>query len=122
MRAGISSEKSSSRRSGIDLRRALFPLPLVGRGWGGGREDSTLNHLKHALDIGQHIGVPKSQYAIALRLEKFGPSCIAFRLLRVLSTVDFNDDLQIMAGEIDDVAAKPHLPSKMRGRQHDAMA
>src|SRR5579863_7164302 len=122
MRAGISSEKSSSKRSGMELAHALFPLPLVGRGRGGGREDSALNQLKHALDIGQHIDVPKSQYAIALRLEKFGSSRVAFHLLRVLSAVDFDDDVQIMAGEIDDVAAKTHLPPKVRGWQRDAMA
>ena len=97
------------------------PLPLVGRGGGGGREASTLNHFEHTVDVAKDFIVPETQDAIALGLKKFRSHCILLALYRVLPAVNFNHDLQAMTREIDDIAAEMNLTAKMRGGQRKPM-
>jgi len=94
--------------------RAFFPLALVGRGWGGGGEDSTLSHFQNAVDVRQYVVIPKSEDSITLGFQKLGPPHVTFDLSGVLTAVDLNDNLQAMTGEIDNVVTESHLPAKMR--------
>src|SRR5260370_40645220 len=90
MRAGISSENSSSRRSGMAL--CLFPSPLWGGVRGGGRRYGALNLLKHAIDIRQHVVIPKAQNAIAVRFENLAALLVGRCPHRMLATVGLADD------------------------------
>jgi hypothetical protein len=37
----------------------------------------------------------------------------------MLTAVNLNDHLQTVTGEVDNVVAKPNLPSKVRGRSRE---
>src|SRR5207344_831378 len=109
MRAGISSEKSSSRRSGIGSFRfpgtaPALPSPLWGGVGGGGGCEHVRNRLEHTVDIRQHFVVPEAHDTIALSFEKLRSLSIRYGLLRVLSAIDLNHKLRMVAREIDDVA------------------
>ena len=78
---------------GHDLWRALFPLPLVGRGRGGGREDETLNHLKHTVDVLHHVVIPETQYAITFSFKEPRSLCVELSSFRVLTAIELNHEL-----------------------------
>src|SRR5690349_12430697 len=140
MRAGISSEKSSSRRSGIGFS---FTLPCRGRvgarsapGWGGRRprrptaparmlqrlveeqrgRNGRMDGFENAIDVLRDVIVPEAKHAIAFRLKPARSLLIAFRdrPLGVLRAIDLDDQPCRHAGEVGDVAADRYLPTKMR--------
>ena len=96
-----------------DLGRAHFPLPLVGRGRGGGREDEILNHFQYAIDVAHHLIVPESQDTIAFQFQKTRALRVPPTFVSVLPAVDFDNDLQAMTRKIDNVATQMNLPAKM---------
>jgi hypothetical protein len=75
------------------------------------------NHLKHALDIGQHIIVPETQHAVTHGLQILGPMLVVIRLLRMLTTIQLNNQHGLRTDEIDDVTAYFVLPSELPSRQ-----
>src|SRR6186997_2296403 len=93
IRAGISSENSSSRRSGI-----LLTLPWRGRvacrrqaGWGD--RDDVVDGLKHSVGPAHHIVIPKSYHSIAFRLQPARPFVVAAKplIISVLRSIDLDD-------------------------------
>ena len=57
-----------------------------------------------------HLMVPEPHDAVPLRRDRAGP--LGIRLGGVLPAVDFHDQLQRMAGEVDDIVADRHLAAK----------
>lgn len=71
-----------------------------------GRASQSLqNHLKHALNMYQRIIVPETQHAIAHSLQISCASLVVHHLIRVLTTVQLDDQHSFRADEIDDVVA-----------------
>jgi hypothetical protein len=87
---------------------------LGGGVWGGGRRYGALNLLKHAIDILQHVVIPKAQDAIAIRFKNFRPFHIGVCPHCVLSAVDLDDEASPMRSKISDVAPNPNLAPKVR--------
>src|SRR5262245_4845572 len=100
MRAGISSEKNSSRRSGMALST---PLPLAGRGWGWGSSYRALDFRKHVVNIRKYIVIPITQHAIAARFEKFCSRKICRGVLDVLTAVNFDNQFCAVARKVGDI-------------------
>src|ERR1700760_1058513 len=101
MRAGISSENSSRRRSGIltalSTRRTTLPfrgrVACPGQAGGGGHKHGG-NGFEHCLSLRHDIVVPKSQNAIAFRVQPTRSSFIAPDICidTVLRAVDLDDE------------------------------
>ncbi len=75
------------------------------------------NHRKHRLGIQQHIVVPKTQHVITAPGEFTITTRIIFLLRQMLTAIHLNDYLCLDTGEIGDVIADRHLPSKSKSRQ-----
>src|SRR5882757_3590790 len=103
-------------------RGSLFsPPPLRsmagrGRGWGAAFAHSGSYYLHHALDIAQHVIVPKPQHAIAARLKIGSSSCIRGDAARfvVLSAIEFDHQARGMTSEVRKVSTEGCLSPKMR--------
>jgi hypothetical protein len=70
------------------------PLPLAGRGWGGGIQvESPPNDVHHSLAISKHVVVPEPQdleaIAVQVSIALFIGSATLFHV--VLSPIDFDD-------------------------------
>jgi hypothetical protein len=79
-------------------------------------EGSTLQSvedgLRHAVDLGEHIGVPEAQDPITHGLEQSSPGGIQGLVVRlvVLPAIDFDDESGGQAGKVGDIAAHWDLP------------
>lgn len=71
--------------------------------------------LQHGLEITSYLGIPKTQYTIALLLQPPLPRAIVPRRLAiaVVSAVDLDDETFCWAEKIDDIGTKRRLPPKM---------
>jgi hypothetical protein len=69
------------------------------------------DRFHHAVDFLQHIIVPETQDAIALRLKIRGSLCIFGNILRliVLRAVNLNDDTPVTTGEVSEVRTNSRL-------------
>src|SRR5262245_15773565 len=122
MRAGISSEKNSSSRSGIDdSARRLPSLRERSERWGGvgggGHVLQSVNDDMHdAFNISEHVVVPESQHAVSIVTQISLPLAIAKRVLglAMLSAVKFDDHPRRVACEIRKIRSDGCLASKMR--------
>jgi len=74
------------------------------------------NRFKHTVDIAQHIIVPEAKNQIAHRFQNFRPRCISITFT-VLSAIDLDNKMSILAAEIDDELGKRHLPPKFQASQ-----
>jgi hypothetical protein len=74
------------------------------------------NGLDHAIGIVENIVVPKPEHFPVLTFE---PSCsVCVRcVVAVLTTIDFDRQLVLGAGEVDDETAQRMLPPKFVSRQ-----
>jgi hypothetical protein len=74
------------------------------------------DRFHHAVDVLQHIIVPETQDAIALRLEIGGSSCILGDVLRliVLRSIDLDDEAPFMTGEVSEEGTNCPLPAEVR--------
>jgi hypothetical protein len=72
--------------------------------------------MKNTVHIAEHFAVPEADYAIPLRFEKRGPSCIAIAL-GVLSSINLYDQLALATEEIADEGADRHLAREFEAIQ-----
>src|SRR5581483_2749595 len=110
MRAGISSENSSSRRSGI----LLLPSPRLRRGGVGGsiHVHGGVNRQENTRRILQNIVVPEPQHTIALR-RKMSCTHRVQRAAVMLAAIDLNNNSQLMTGKIGEVRSDRSLTAKV---------
>jgi len=81
-----------------------------------------LNLLKHPIDIGQNVVVPKSQNAVPVRLKHLGASCILVNSCRMLTAVDLDHELRRVTCKVSQITSNSHLATKMRALHLEAMA
>ncbi len=67
----------------------------------------------HTVDVLKHVVIPESNYLKALRLQPSSSGFIVFGLLRVLSSVKFNNKFGFESDEIHDVISDGGLPAKL---------
>jgi hypothetical protein len=74
-----------------------------------------LDGAHHAFDVAQHVIVPESQHAVAVRIEKIRPYCVSNHLLiaSMLSAIELNDETQIMICEICKVGSDRRLAAEV---------
>ena len=100
------------------VRRGLFrgqrsSPPARGRGLRGGlRAQRFLNGLENSLNIPEHVVVPEADYSVALSFEKCCPLCI-LSAFGVLSAIQFNNQLPLVAHEVAYEWADGHLARKL---------
>jgi hypothetical protein len=68
--------------------------------------------FKNARHVVQHFIVPKSQYAVVVVDKPFVTNRIA-RVIRVLPSVDLNNEATITANKIDDIGTDRILPDEL---------
>jgi hypothetical protein len=68
---------------------------------------------QNALDISQHVVVPKSENGIALFLQPLRSRGIARNSLCMLPAVDLDNEARLFTQEIDDKSAHRDLPAKL---------
>src|ERR1700736_989729 len=112
IRAGISSEKSSNRRSGI----FLLPSPRLRRGGGGGGGaigiDRCIDCHENARRVLQNVVIPESQNTIAVRFE-VSRACLIGRTERMLPAVEFNHESELMTCEVRKAGTDRRLAPKV---------
>src|SRR5215813_12059203 len=72
-------------------------------------DESVLKACKNAIGIGQDLVIPEAEGAVALGFEPLGARLVSFRIERVLTAVDFDDQLRGGAKEIDNVGTDRRL-------------
>jgi hypothetical protein len=77
--------------------------------------ESTRNDRHDALYVREDIIVPEPEHAIAVRLQKFGSSCVYEQLsdLGVAIAVNLDDEPVCVTAKIHKIAADRGLPAKM---------
>ena len=101
------------------MRFSSSPLPPTFR-WrgvgGGGRFNGSNNDLKNAVNIRQHIVIPKSQHAIAIVFQIRRSNFIrcAFGML---ATIDFKNKTSRMTREVRKECPNRSLPTEMSIRK-----
>lgn len=63
----------------------------------------TLNQFQNSIDVCENLIVPETQYTVAFPLNESRPHRVTPPLFRVLPAINFNNELETMTGEIDDV-------------------
>jgi hypothetical protein len=71
--------------------------------------------LKHTVDVIDDVVVPKSQDRVTLGIEPRGSLQISLDHRRVLSTVQFDHQLTLEAGKIDNVSTDDGLSAEFAG-------
>jgi hypothetical protein len=73
------------------------------------------DRFHHAVDILQHIIVPETKDAIALRPKINGSFRIADNVIRliVLRSIDLDDEAPFVAGEVSEVRTDGGLPAEV---------
>jgi hypothetical protein len=74
--------------------------------------DRCIDCLEHAGHVLENVVVPESQYTIAIGFEIPGARFVR-RIAGMLPAVDFDDKLELMAGEIGEVRTDGRLASKV---------
>lgn len=76
--------------------------------------DYMVDGFQHSLCILQHIGIPETQYFEALFFHKAGTGFIflAVCFLRMLPTVQFDNELRTQTGKVSDVSSYRMLPTE----------
>jgi hypothetical protein len=69
------------------------------------------NRFKHARHIAEHLVVPKPQHPIVVIGKPFVANNVA-RVIRVLSSIDFNDEASFAANKIDRIRTDRLLPNE----------
>jgi hypothetical protein len=66
---------------------------------------------QHAIETCQHIGVPESEYCVALRSEPSVSDNVAGTLV-VLATIDLDDQAFLATEKVDDISTHGRLTAK----------
>jgi hypothetical protein len=69
--------------------------------------------IDNAINRFEHIGVPESEYAIAVTVQRFRPRFIVLNGVAVLATIEFDHELGIVAGEVGDVSRERNLAAEV---------
>jgi len=72
--------------------------------------------LQHAVHVGQYVGIPETQNAIAFRAHAGISPLISLRLV-VLTAVDFNDKFGFAANKVSDIWSNGLPPHKLESGQ-----
>ena len=70
------------------------------------------DHLEHAIRVREHIGIPETDDAVAAQFEKARTAFIC-RIVRMLTTIEFDDQLSFDADEIGDIKSDRKLPPEL---------
>ena len=74
--------------------------------------DCLKNYHKHSIQILQHLMIPKPQNAIPPLIKESSTFRIIHRLLKMLSTINLDDQFFLRRAEINDVWSNGMLSSK----------
>jgi hypothetical protein len=74
------------------------------------------NGVRHIIRPQEHIVVPEPEHAKPERLQCLGSAQIVTALLKMLASVEFEDQPLLDAAEIGDVAMDRVLPAKLRAK------
>ena len=81
------------------------------------RVDTTLAKLfQHVVQLRHHLIIPKAQHAIAARFQKTCSGLISRAGFRVLSTVEFDNQAQSRATEIDNIRTDRMLTPELSAK------
>jgi len=75
------------------------------------------NDFENRLDLGQDFVVPKAYDAPAATLEIFAPPPVVFFLIRVLASVELDDESAFGTREVGIVATDRMLPTELEAAQ-----
>jgi len=73
-----------------------------------------LNPLDHALNVRHHLIIPEPDHLISLRVQPPGPFGIVLPVVRMLATIDLDDQLRRMTEEIADLTANWSLSAELK--------
>ena len=68
--------------------------------------------MPDAIHVSENRVVPEPDYSVPLSLKPRGASGVGFSSIRMLATIDFDDQSCPLAEEVDDIVSERHLPSK----------
>jgi hypothetical protein len=88
----------------------------VGGSWVFSARENVRDHCHDAFYVGEDVVVPKSEHAIAMRVQKFRSSLVGRHLpgLGVAGAVNLDDKSACVTTKIHKVAADSALPAKVR--------
>ena len=79
----------------------------------GRRAQGASDRLHHPIQVLDHLAVPEPDDLKSARLEHLRPLGVVIGLIKVLSAVEFDDQLGVDAGEIGDVAVNRKLAAEL---------
>jgi hypothetical protein len=71
------------------------------------------NFVEHGVSAFQYVVVPKTHHLIAFAMEPIVAPTIS-RTIRMLATINFDDELLLEADEVDDVRTDGSLPFELQ--------
>jgi hypothetical protein len=98
------------------LREREGPSPQGWEGEGLCGFERSQDSLDHAIGIAENIVVPEPEHFPALTLEPNRSACVRC-VVGVLTTIDFDRQLVLGAGEVDNEVAQRMLSAKSVSRQ-----
>jgi hypothetical protein len=75
--------------------------------------DLGLDRIHNCIDILEHVMVPESENAVSLCLQVFCSLQIIFRLVQMLTAIDFDDQFSAGSTEVYNVMADGVLSTKL---------
>jgi hypothetical protein len=81
-----------------------------------------VDRFHHTFDVLQHLVIPETEHAIAIRLEILGSLGVRRDVVRLimLPAIDFNDDAILVTGEIRKVRTYRRLSAEIGALDRDA--
>ena len=71
------------------------------------------DHLRHLVQLAEHLVVPEPQHPESLRLQPLGAQPVITNLLPVMTSVYLDDQSLLEAGEVHYIAAQGCLPPEL---------
>ena len=100
----------------------LCPLPLVGRGRGGGGADMVVGRrqtefmpdaVHHTFESFKDLAVPEPENPIAMAIENGCSLSVIYCGFAMLAAVEFDDQPRGVAGEVGDIAGERRLAAEV---------
>ena len=73
--------------------------------------------FEHRVGRLQDFIVPEPEHPPAVAAHDFGPAAIDNRIVDVLSAIEFNDEMVLLAREVREIAGDRMLPAKLEARE-----